>query len=90
MTTNELRRRAKSRIQGLSKERLQVADDFLAYLEERESNAATEELLRIPGFLDRFEKSRRGIAEGKTISLEALKKKVNSNSNGKARRRRQS
>jgi hypothetical protein len=35
-------------LKRLSPERLRVAADFLAYLDERESNDATEELLRIP------------------------------------------
>jgi len=49
---SELRRRAKHRIASLSPERLRVALDFLAYLEERESLAATDELLGIGGFVD--------------------------------------
>jgi hypothetical protein len=51
-TVAELRRRARQRLASLSPERLQVALDFLAYLEERESSTATDELLRIPGFVD--------------------------------------
>lgn len=54
MSTNELRRQAGKRIKELSPERLQVAVDFLAYLQERESNEATDELLRIPGLMDAF------------------------------------
>ena len=60
MSSRELRRKARERIESLSPERLQVAIDFLSYLEERESNEATDELLRIPGFravLDEVEKS---------------------------------
>ena len=38
------------RLRALSLERLRVASDFLAYLEDRESAEATEELLRIAGF----------------------------------------
>jgi len=49
MTIMEVRQRAMRRLESLSPARLQVADDFLAYLQERESNEATEELLRIPG-----------------------------------------
>jgi hypothetical protein len=37
-------------LQRLSPERLRVAADFLAYLDERESNDATEELLSIPQY----------------------------------------
>ena len=51
-TVSELRRRARQRLTALSPERLRVALDFLAYLEEREGSAATDELLRIPGFVE--------------------------------------
>jgi hypothetical protein len=37
-------------LERLSPERLRVAADFLAYLDERESNDATEELLSIPQY----------------------------------------
>jgi hypothetical protein len=41
---------AQDRLRSLTPERLRVANDFLAYLQEREENEATEELLAIPGF----------------------------------------
>jgi len=53
VSASELRRRLKERVDGLSVKRLRVADEFLAYLEQRESIEATEELLRIPGLLER-------------------------------------
>src|SRR2546426_1163593 len=46
----ELRRSGAHLIDRLSASRLRVAVDFLSYLAERESNPATDELLRIPGF----------------------------------------
>ena len=75
MTKNEVLGRARSRLEGLSKERLQVADDFLAYLEEREDNEATEELLRIPGLVERLRKAERQIAQGRTVPVEKLRRK---------------
>ncbi len=51
MSPTAVLRRAKKRLETLSEERLRVADDFLAYLEEREASEATAELLRIPNFL---------------------------------------
>ena len=36
------------RLRRLSSDRLRVASDFLAYLEDRESSEATAELLAIP------------------------------------------
>jgi len=75
MSATDTRRAAKRRIDSLSEERLQVADDFLAYLQERESNEATEELLRIPGFAERLEKAEKQIAEGKVTPVEKLRRK---------------
>jgi hypothetical protein len=40
---------AEERLRNLSPERLRVASDFLAYLQEREESEATEELLAISG-----------------------------------------
>lgn len=68
MSTRELRRQAGQRIKSLSPQRLQVAADFLAYLEERESNLATEELLRIPGFADEFQKAKKESTKGKSVN----------------------
>ena len=75
MTRTELRRRAKRRLDTLSEERLRVAEDFLAYLEERDSSEATEELLRIPGLLDRLREAEKQIARGKTVPAERLRRK---------------
>ncbi len=88
VTTGELRRQAKRRIQGMSEERLRVADDFLAYLEEREGDEATEELLRIPGFIERFKRAQSEIADGKVVSLKTLQRR--SRGRAKSRGRRQS
>jgi hypothetical protein len=75
MGKTDTRRRAKRRIDNLSDERVRAADDFLAYLEERESNEATEELLRIPGLLDRLKEAEEDIAAGRTVAVEDLRRK---------------
>ena len=41
-------------LRNLSPERLRVANDFLASLQEREESEATAELLSIPGFGEAF------------------------------------
>jgi hypothetical protein len=71
----DTRRIAKRRLDSLSADRLRVADDFLAYLQEREDNEATEELLRIPGFVERLEKAERQIAAGQVTPVEKLRRK---------------
>ena len=68
-------RRAKKRLESLSPERLRVADDFLAYLEERESGDATRELLRMPGFLDRLEAAEDEARNGLLTAVEDLQRK---------------
>jgi len=51
--TQEVRAQLEDSLQQLSPERLQVVADFAAYLADAESEAATQELLAIPGLLDR-------------------------------------
>ena len=75
MSRIDLLRRAKRRLDHLSEQRLRTADDILSYLEDLDSDEATEELLRIPGLLDRVEKAERDIAQGKTVSVEELRRR---------------
>ncbi len=51
--SQEVRAQLEDSLQQLSPERLQVVADFAAYLVDVESEAATQELLAIPGLLDR-------------------------------------
>ena len=76
MSTAELLSKVKQQIERLSPERLQVALDFLAYLEERESDEATEELLKLPGFLDALEKAEMEIKEGDLTDANELQRKA--------------
>ncbi len=50
----ELQRQLNESLKQLSPERLQVLADFAAYLANAESEAATQELLAIPGLLERI------------------------------------
>ena len=47
-----------------------MAADFLAYLEERETSEATEELLRIPGFLADLERAEEEVLSGRLTPVE--------------------
>ncbi len=67
---------AKRRLERLSPDRLKVATDFLAYLEERERSEATEELLTIPGFEDAFRRAVRQVEEGRTVRFEDIRRDV--------------
>ena len=57
VTVPELQQQLSDLIQQLSPERLKVLADFAAYLADVESEAATQELLAIPGLLERVKKS---------------------------------
>ena len=76
MTVEQLRRRLIRRVKTLSRDRLRVADDFMAYLEDREDNAATRELLAIPGLTEAIEQARREIAAGKGVPFAKVRRDV--------------
>jgi hypothetical protein len=57
MSITELQRQLNDSLQQLSPERLQVLADFAAYLANAESEAATQELLTIPGLLERIKQN---------------------------------
>lgn len=75
MSSTEVLDRAKHRLERLSEQRLHTADDILAYLEDLDSDEATEELLRIPGLMEQLEEAERDIAEGRTVSVDELQRK---------------
>ncbi len=54
VSVTELQRQLNESLKQLSPERLQVIADFAAYLANAESEAATQELLAIPGLLERI------------------------------------
>ena len=79
MTTAELRQVAKETLENLPSEQLKVAAEFLRYLDERASNEATQELLKIPGLLEDLAEAERDIAEGRTTPFEKLRRKYKRN-----------
>ena len=76
MKTTALRDSAKRRLDALSSDRLKVADDFLGYLEEREADEATAELLAVPGFLESLERAEAEIAAGNLTPAAELRRKT--------------
>lgn len=56
-SVTELRHKLNDVLDQLSPERLQVLTDFAAYLADAESEAATQELLAIPGLLERVKQN---------------------------------
>lgn len=67
---------AKDRLRRLSLNRLRVANDFLAYLEEREENEATEELLSIEGFEEAFAEAVQQVESGETVPFSSIRRDV--------------
>jgi hypothetical protein len=67
---------AKERLQRLSVGRLRVANDFLAYLEEREENEATEELLNTDRFREAFVEAVEQVESGETVPLTSIRRDV--------------
>ncbi len=57
VSVTELQRQLNDLLKQLSPERLRVLADFAAYLANAESEAATQELLAIPGLLERVKHS---------------------------------
>ena len=51
MTTAQLRKQAKERLDSLPPDKVRVAAEFLDYLDTAASRDATAELLKIPGLL---------------------------------------
>lgn len=65
---------AQLRLRSLSPQRLRVAYDFLAYLQEREENEATQELLELPGFLAAFQQAAAQVEAGDVVAWEDVRR----------------
>ncbi|NJR62683.1 MAG: hypothetical protein HC769_30130 [Cyanobacteria bacterium CRU_2_1] len=57
VSVTELQNQLNDLLKQLSPERLQVLTDFAAYLANAESETATQELLAIPGLLERVKQN---------------------------------
>ena len=75
-TRSTLLEETERRLQTLSLKRLRVASDFLAYLEERESSDATQELLNIPGFEEAFRRAVQQAEQGQVARFEDIRRDV--------------
>ncbi|MEH2334194.1 hypothetical protein [Nostoc sp.] len=65
MNNTEVRQQINQYLDRLSSERLELVADFLAYLVDKESEDATQELFDIPGFIESFERGKKDIAESR-------------------------
>ena len=66
MSTAALREDTKALIDALSGAQLRVASEFLAFVKDRQADAATLELLTIPGFEKSLSRGMRDIKAGRT------------------------
>ena len=76
MNTRPTLAEAEQRLRSLSPQRLRVANDFLAYLQEREESEATTELLSIPGFEAAFRQAVEQADAGDVVRLEDVRRDV--------------
>ena len=76
MNTSEVRHQINQYLDQLSSERLRLAAEFLAYLADKESEEATQELLDIPGFIESFERGKQDIAEGRLVNWRTIRSDV--------------
>ncbi|AFW93668.1 MULTISPECIES: hypothetical protein [Nostocales] len=65
MNTSQLRQEINYNLEKLSPDNLKIVAEFLAYLADKESELATQELLDIPGFIASFERGKQDIAQGR-------------------------
>lgn len=76
MNTTEIRQQINQYLDRLSSDRLQLVAEFLAYLADKESEEATQELLDIPGFIESFERGKKDIAEGRLANWRTIRTDV--------------
>ena len=76
MNTSEIRDRINQYLDRLSSERLHLAADFLAYLADKESEEATQELVNIPGFIESFERGKKDIAKERVVNWRNIRSDV--------------
>jgi hypothetical protein len=75
MKTEEIRSQIKNYADKLSDKNINTVYEFMAYLADKESEKATQELLEIPGLLTEIEQAKKDIEGGKVINFEQLKRK---------------
>ena len=67
---------AQSHLRQISLDRLRVAIDFLAYLEEREENEATQELLDLPEFEQMFREAVKQVEVGEVVRFRDIRRDI--------------
>jgi hypothetical protein len=76
MQAIELREKLIEQIEQLSPPKLRIIADFLAYLSDKESEEATEELLEIPGIDAAMQRAKEDIEAGKLFDWQNIRDDV--------------
>lgn len=76
MTTTQLRKQAKERLDCLPPDKVRVAAEFLDYLDTAASRDATAELLKMPGLLQDVEDAADHIKGGRGKDWRKVRKDV--------------
>ena len=76
MSTVQLRREAKALIDDMSGPQLRVASEFLSLVKSRRANAATLELLMIPGFARSYSRGLADVKAGRTRPWRQVRRRV--------------
>ncbi|MBE9048046.1 hypothetical protein IQ255_27235 [Pleurocapsales cyanobacterium LEGE 10410] len=71
-----LLKEAKNYLDNLSSQKLQVAIDFLADLQQKEEEEATEELLSIPNFEQELQEAEAEAKAGEVVSWKDIRRNV--------------
>ncbi len=69
----EIQEQINQHLKQLSLERLQVVADFVAYLADKESEEANQELLEIPGLLETIAKNRETTSKDRLVNWRAIR-----------------
>jgi len=72
----EIQDKINQHLKQLSLERLQVVADFVAYLADKESEEATQELEKIPGLLEKIKKNRETTSKASLVNWKAIRSDV--------------
>lgn len=76
MSIKTLQRHTEKILKNLSFEKLKVATDFLEYLEEKEENDATLEILKDSNLMEKIKKGKEDIKKGKWVKFDRVKRNV--------------
>ncbi|MBW4596333.1 MAG: hypothetical protein KME46_26370 [Brasilonema angustatum HA4187-MV1] len=76
MNNTTIREKINQYLDALSSERLELVADFLAYLADKKTEDATQELLDIPGFIESFERGKKDVAESRVKNWRTIRSEL--------------